>query len=469
MAVAPAVYAQSDTPSPEAEQTRHALEQRKNDLNSSEDKARSLQDDVSSLDAERERLNARLVETAALIQRSEAQLTAIEGRLAELEAQQRVVSGSLENRQSQIGVLLGALQRMGRNPPPVLISRREDALKTVRSAMLLSSVFPELSGQAASLSSKLDDLGRTTSAIRTEGQRLQTETDRLSESKSRLSSLLEAKKLTIADRQSELVAVRAASAEISRGVNDLSELISKLDRTVSEKTGLGAYQAELQQRPVTTPVTLPAPVSVAAVAPAQTSVAPEGASLASPPGQTQAKETVVAAIAPPALKPAVELAPQGSAITANPGRIKPSLAFSAALRRLPLPAQGRRVLNFGEKTQYGAQSKGIVLETRAGAQVTSPCDGWVVYAGEFRSYGQLLIINAGDGYHILLAGLSQIDAQPGQFVLAAEPVGTMSGGQKQSPGQAQLNAPVLYIEFRKDGRPVDPNPWWVAGQQKVQG
>jgi len=138
------------------------------------------------------------------------------------------------------------------------------------------------------------------------------------------------------------------------------------------------------------------------------------------------------------------------------------------LGRLPLPAQGRRVIAFGERTQFGGQSKGIVIETRSSAQVTSPCDGWVAYAGEFRSYGQLLIINAGDGYHMVLAGLSQIDVQPGQFVLTAEPVGTMSGGEKGSPS-ADVSGPVLYIELRKDGRSIDPEPWWAKGQQKVQG
>jgi septal ring factor EnvC (AmiA/AmiB activator) len=80
-----------------------------------------------------------------------------------------------------------------------------------------------------------------------------------------------------------------------------------------------------------------------------------------------------------------------------------------------------------------------------------------------------LIINAGDGYHILLAGLSQIDVEPGQFVLTAEPVGTMSGGPKNSPPSAQVSGPVLYVEFRKDGHPIDPDPWWATGQQKVQG
>jgi septal ring factor EnvC (AmiA/AmiB activator) len=185
-------------------------------------------------------------------------------------------------------------------------------------------------------------------------------------------------------------------------------------------------------------------------------------------------ETKVAALTPPPaphLKPPIiELAPSPAALMpGSPGRIKPAMPFALAHAKLPMPAQGRRALSFGEKTQYGAQSKGMVIETRNAAQVVAPCDGWVVYAGEFRSYGQLLIINAGDGYHMLLAGMSQIDVQPGQFVLTAEPVGTMSGGAKNSTASAQTNAPVLYIELRKDGRPIDPDPWWIASQQKVQG
>jgi septal ring factor EnvC (AmiA/AmiB activator) len=152
----------------------------------------------------------------------------------------------------------------------------------------------------------------------------------------------------------------------------------------------------------------------------------------------------------------------------TPGRIKPAIPFPDAKGLLPLPALGRRVLTFGEKTQYGSQSKGLVLETRHGGQVVSPCDGWIVYAGEFRSYGQLLIINAGGGYHILLAGLSQIDVQLGQFVLAGEPVGVMSAAAK-SQAKAQENAPILYIEFRKDQRPIDPDPWWSDATRKVQG
>ena len=102
-----------------------------------------------------------------------------------------------------------------------------------------------------------------------------------------------------------------------------------------------------------------------------------------------------------------------------------------------------------------------------------------MYAGEFRSYGQLLIINAGGGYHIILAGLTRIDAAVGQFVLAGEPVGAMGAGAAASAAgltgasarpKAQDAPPVLYVEFRKDSRPFDPGAWWAPeGSKKVQG
>jgi septal ring factor EnvC (AmiA/AmiB activator) len=153
----------------------------------------------------------------------------------------------------------------------------------------------------------------------------------------------------------------------------------------------------------------------------------------------------------------------------NPGRIKPALPFAQAKGRLPLPAQGRRIIGFGERAHTN-RSSGIVIETRAGGQVISPMDGWVVFAGVFRSYGQILIINGGDGYHMLLAGLSQIDVQLGQFVLAGEPVGLMSGAPRGGDAKPPANAPVLYVELRKDGRSIDPDPWWASeGTQKVQG
>jgi murein hydrolase activator len=498
----PPMFAEDGAPT-NPETAKRALEDKKHQLDINAAKELTIQSDMAQLDAERERLNGRLVETAALIQRSEAQMTSIEGRLSELEEQERVVRGSLAQRHGEIAALLAALQRMGRNPPPVLVTRREDALKMVRSAMLLASAFPDLRDQALSLGTQLADLQRVMGNIRTEGARLQAETDRLNEARTRLASLMEAKKLTLADRQSELVAVRVATADISKSVGNLSDLINRLDTAVTEKTGLGAYNAELKARqqaagaptqPANGPqiITPPPPDDAAANAKPQTAQAPSVQAAAAPISapQVPTKQATVPqkAAAPEADAAAqdtatpssgsgsnskmamIELAPGGASLMpGSAGRIKPAIPFSEARGKLPLPAQGRRALTFGERTQFGGQSKGIVVETRFSAQVTSPCDGWVVYAGEFRSYGQLLIINAGDGYHMLLAGLSQIDVQPGQFVLTAEPVGTMSGGQKNSSSAAPVSGPVLYVELRKDGRPIDPDPWWASGQQKVQG
>jgi septal ring factor EnvC (AmiA/AmiB activator) len=418
------------------EEARKRLDTDRGKLENAQRRSKELQSDLEKIAAERERINARLVETGRLIQQSEAQLTLIESRLGELERQEKQLRQTLETRHGSISGLLAAMQRMGRNPPPVMATRREDALSMVRSAMLLAAAFPELRGQAAALAEQLSDLLRVKDRIHVEAERLRTETSRLDDARTRLAGLQESKRQSLAERQSELAQVRQAAAEITKSVAGLGELISKLDKEVAERTGLGSYEQEM------------ATDRHAGLKPASPS-----SELASGAGERGTS---------------VVLAPSDRLAMLTPGRIKPAMPFVDARGLLPLPVQGRRVLTFGEKTQYGSQSKGLVIETRHAAQVVSPCDGWIVYAGEFRSYGQLLIINAGGGYHILLAGLSQIDAQLGQFVLAGEPVGVMSAAAKSST-QAQDNAPVLYIEFRKDQRPVDPDPWWLDGSRKVQG
>lgn len=155
----------------------------------------------------------------------------------------------------------------------------------------------------------------------------------------------------------------------------------------------------------------------------------------------------------------------------DPARLSPAIAFAAAKGLLPLPVNGTKIRNYGGPDGNGGQEKGISIATRPGAQVTTPCDGWVVYAGPFRSYGQLLILNAGGGYHVLIAGMDRISVNIGQFVLTGEPVATMgSQSQVASILAAPSSQPVLYIEFRKDGAPIDPGPWWAAKEgEKVRG
>src|SRR3981081_1881864 len=152
-------------------------------------------------------------------------------------------------------------------------------------------------------------------------------------------------------------------------------------------------------------------------------------------------------------------------------RQSPAIAFASAKGLFALPVNGVRIRDFGGSGGSGGAQKGISLAARPGAQVTTPCDGWVVYAGPFRSYGQLLILNAGGWYHVLIAGMERISVNIGQFILTGEPVATMgTKSQVASIIAANASQPVLYVEFRKDGTPIDPGPWWAANEgEKVRG
>jgi septal ring factor EnvC (AmiA/AmiB activator) len=111
-----------------------------------------------------------------------------------------------------------------------------------------------------------------------------------------------------------------------------------------------------------------------------------------------------------------------------------------------MPVLGRVTREFGAAGE-GGPARGLTLQAAAGARVVSPCGGRAVFAAPFRSFGQLLIVDCGDGYHVVLAGLDRLDATPGQRLLAGEPVG-------------QLGAAALYLELRRHGQPVDPRGWF---------
>ncbi|MHA1597606.1 MAG: murein hydrolase activator EnvC family protein [Alphaproteobacteria bacterium] len=136
-------------------------------------------------------------------------------------------------------------------------------------------------------------------------------------------------------------------------------------------------------------------------------------------------------------------------------------AIAGARGKLPYPVVGRLVGKYGQTTETGLTRKGITIETRAAAQVISPYDGLVVFAGAFKGYGQLLIIEHGEGYHSLLAGLARIDNTIGQQVLSGEPAGIM--------GNPENGPPILYVELRRNGRPINPLPWLAARKSKVNG
>jgi septal ring factor EnvC (AmiA/AmiB activator) len=435
-----------------------------------DERARSLREATVTLNRERAELNARLMKIARDVQDVERDLTRLEAELADREVREQFIKGTLSAQHAKIAKLLAAMQRMGRNPPPVIVTKRKDALSMVRSAMLLAHAFPELKGEADRLRRQLTELEVVTKEIRANRDQLRSKKIELAQLDGELNDQIAAKKRSITVQQSELAAVLREAEQIKREAADLDQLVARLDRAIGQNTGLDAYNRELARQDrerVTAPGRQPEPETKTALAPrvippaaprppvTTTPSAPElGVNRADRPAPTP----------PPITRPGVTLAPD-SGPKSDTGRLEPAIRFSQAKGKLPLPVAGRQAIRFGEITPLKRASKGVVFETRANARITSPSDGWVVYAGPFRSYGQVLIINGGDGYHVLMAGMTRIDVQLGQFILASEPVGAMGSTPESAGGSAK---PVLYVEFRKDGKPVDPDPWWSKGQQVAQ-
>ncbi len=127
-------------------------------------------------------------------------------------------------------------------------------------------------------------------------------------------------------------------------------------------------------------------------------------------------------------------------------------ALSELKGQLPYPAIGVIMQRFGARDGAG-DAKGIRIRTRDSAQVISPYDGSVVFAGPFRNYGLLLIIDHGGGYHSLLAGFETLQSDVGQWVLMGEPIGTMPAAASQA-GDGEL-----YLELRRRGTAINPLPW----------
>jgi len=375
-----------------------------------------LKNDVAAIGQDRTKLNQQLIDIAARVRDVEAQMADTEGRIRPLDAREQQIRVSLASRREEISEVLAALQRAGRRAPPALLVRPEDALQSLRTAMLLGAVVPDLRARAVTLSSDLGELIALRKNISEERDRLSADRDRLKNDGTRLAALVQERQKNQAAVEKDMDAEKQRALALSKQTEGLQDLIGKMEQDV-KSAAKAAAAAELQGTPV---------------------------SLNGQPNLGALKD---------------------------PGRLSPAIAFATAKGLLPMPVNGTKIRNFGGSDGAGGQEKGISVATRPGAQVTTPCDGWVVYAGPFRSYGQLLILNAGGGYHVLIAGMERISVNIGQFVLTGEPVATMgTTSQVASILAAASSQPILYIEFRKDGTPIDSGPWWTAtAGEKVRG
>lgn len=396
---------------------------------SGEAKAR-LEAEVNSLRADRARLNAALVDTTARLRATEGRITAIEQRLLTLAQTEEAIRRSLSARRDVIVEVLAALQRLGRSPPPAVLVRPEDMLEAVRASMLLGAVLPELRQETEALAGDLSELVRLRSTAATEREQLARDVTAMAEDRQRVAALVDVRQQDVASAEKKAREEGERIAAMVQSAQTLKDLIGRLEGEI-EASGKAAEDARR--------------------------AAERAEAEARNANDAQAKETrdKIAALA-----------------FRDPARLAPKVSFSETRGLLPLPVVGSLLKGFNAPDAAGGTLKGAAYGTRQGAMVSAPCDGWVAYAGPFRSYGQLLIINAGGGYYVLLAGMERISVALGQFVLTGEPVAVMGEASQATAASvgSDTTQPVLYVEFRKDGVSIDPSPWWAAStNEKVRG
>lgn len=395
-------------------------------LEASEAQRRQIEAEIASIRNDRGKIEAALVDMTRSVAATETKIGEAEGRLDALLGSEDAIRRSLTSRRSVIAEVLAALQRMGRKPPPALLVAPEDMLQAIRTSMLLGSVLPEMRAETEALAADLADLLQLRQSIAAERDALSSDAAKLRADRQHLAALIEARQSALSAAEQALGAERDRALDLAKQAATLKDLIARMESEVAA----AARGAEAARR------------------------------------ADEARKNAQDATSPDARRK-IALAP-----FKDPARLAPATAFAETKGLLPLPVAGALQRGFGAPDGFGGAEKGMLVATRAEAIVASPCDGWVAFAGPYRTYGQLLIVNAGQGYYIILAGMDRINVNVGQFILAGEPVAVMGDGSAKTAAAIAIGAaqPILYIEFRKDGAAIDPGPWWAKPElQKVRG
>lgn len=378
-------------------------------LSLSQEKVSKLEAEVNGIRKEKAVLTAALIQSAKTEKKLSEDIQDIEARLADLKTQRDTISNSLRERRNVLSEVLAGLQRIGLNPPPALLVRPDDALASVRSAILLSAVVPEMRAETEILFADLKELRRVATGIASERENLTIRVEEQKTERQRLALLVDEKRKLEASSGAILEREQSAAQRLAEEAGSLQQLITSLDARITtiRETVEAARRDELEK-------------------------------LES--GRNRAEKND-----PSSLK------------------IGSIYAFASLRGRMDLPVTGQILHRFGETDDIGRRYQGDTVQTQSGAIVTAPSDSEVLYAGPFRSYGQLLILDAKDGYHVVLAGMDRISVRLGQAVLAGEPVGVMGEARVAAVGSSNdgNTVPELYVEFRKGGKPVNPASWWT--------
>lgn len=399
LVAAPAISAEDGA---DLETVRTRLQATERALDLAREEERSLTDRLVGLVDHVEALRAGSEDAARQVAAKEEAVAALERQAHELESRVERLSAALAARHNDAGRLLMTLQRVARVPPGALPLAADRPLDVIRAGILANALLADIAQQSAGLRDDLQEVVDSRAALRS--HRL----------------VIEA---ALADLDRELERLARLNREAAAARSDLAEALAA---STGQVRTLGSDAAALADR------VREVEASARHVAWAKTYFRAPSTRPA-PPG--------------PAPSPTTPHHARASAPPSGTGPV--------------LPTDGRVIVAFGERDGAVTTSRGVTFAATPGTGIVAPEAGLVAFAGPFRGYGLLLILEHPDGYHSLLAGLESIDAAIGDRVAAGQTVGRM--------GHPDRGTPSLYFELRKQGRPVDPLPWLTAGQRKASG
>lgn len=345
------------------------------------------------------RLAADRVAAAARLQGTEAALADRAAAIATLAERRDATAARLAERAAAIAPLLPLMQRLALFPAETVLAIPARPSDTLRGLLVLRGIAARLETEGAALRAEQHELSAQTRAV-TDGM---------------------AALQTLAAEQAD--GARALDAQIAaaRAERDNAEDAVALD--AARRAAAEAARAE----------TLRAAVATAEAARAR--------------AEARAREDAARADRNRQDAAAAE-ARRREAVLARPTAPAPTQGGWSA------PVVGTVVRPWGAATDAGPAT-GISVRAAPAARVVAPCGGRVRFAGPFRSYGELLILDCGGGYAVVLAGLDRLDVAAGNAILPGEPVGVMPAWNPAAGG----SRPALYVELRRDGQAVDPAPF----------
>lgn len=382
-----AAQAQQEAGFTDPAESRRALAEARRQGAEAQRRAEALEARAVAAGAAAERSATEAAAAAARIQQAEAGVAAQQATMALIDRQREALRARLAERQRPLVRLTGALQRLARRPLLFALLRPGSVQDTMHLRALLATMLPEVQRRTADLRGELARARALREQADATVASLRQEQRDLAQRRIALAALETRQRL--AARQSAGVADRESERALA-----LAEQARDLDALTVELGKAGELREQLAALPG--PQIRPANPGLATAAPAL-----------------------------PAPARAVPVSPDG--------------------RLFLLPVQGRLVAGFGEARPGAPLSRGIALAARPGAQAVAPGAGRVVFAGPYRGYGWIAIIDHGQGWTSLVTGLAQLSVSVGTEVVAGSPLGT-----------AGLGRPVVTLELRRQGQPVNP-------------